>query len=195
MKLPNNVSPNQPISAKDFNAILDALRSLQLRGGPGVTVQQTSGGTTVSVRQVRESLGGIVDITHPFKVTDSTASGVAKITVKSGTVSDIEPTNVATPLTLSAAGTWRVYLDCTLSTAGTITAATVSVTNSSQPSDTNTHAYITLAIVTVVTDESENNSVSAITQGATHSLRFFACNRVVDGGTVAERGSYNFWGF
>lgn len=191
MKLPNEVAPGQGISAKDYNILLRYVRSLTLRGGPGVWVTQTMGGTSVKLAQddsVRS--GGITSIIHPFLVTDASTDTEAKIKVRSGSVNDVVPTGIAPTLqSLTSAGTWRVYLDCTLNTAGAVTAVAVAVVNGAQPDDSDTHAYITLATVTVTAID-EGFTVDEINQLATHSLRFFACGR-----TESVRGSYNFWGF
>ena len=191
MKLPNEVSPGQPISAKDFNNLIRYVRSLQVISGPGIRSTRTLGGTSVSLAP-QETKRGITSLEHPFLVSNASGATTAVVRVKSGTVNDVVPTGIApTDQTLTSAGTWRVYLDCTLSNdaAGTVTAVAVGVTSGAQPSDTRTHAYITIAIVTV-TAITDGFTVSDIEQMATHSLRFFACAR-----TGSVDGSYNFWGF
>lgn len=192
MKLPSPVSPGQPLSAKAFNELLAYVRSLELRSGPGVIVQRSAVGTTVAALAGPAKLGGGPAIlVHPYQAADASASGVAKVRVRTGSINDLVPSSVETDLTLSAAGTWRIYLDCTLNTdaTGAVTAATVSVTSGSQPANTRTHAYITLAIATV-TGTSGDYAVAGLSQLATHSLRFYACGR-----TGSVDGSYNFWGF
>ena len=191
MKTPDFVSPGQPISAKAFNDLVLYVRSLQLRSSPGVRVHSSMAGTTLEIPGQQPGRAGIASITHPFLVADATASGVAGVSVRSGSVNDAIPGNIATVLTFASAGTWRVYLDCTLSddAAGTVTAVALAVTNGAQPVDTRTHAYLTLATATVVAVDG-GFSVSKIDQLATHSLRFFACSR-----TTSANGTYNFWGF
>lgn len=51
MKLPSPVTPGQPLSAKAFNELLAYVRSLELRGGPGIRVQRSMVGTTVSATE------------------------------------------------------------------------------------------------------------------------------------------------
>lgn len=193
MNLPSDVQPGQPISAKDWNNLLRYLRAVKVRGGPGIRVQSSAVGTTIALAEVLEQVlasGG--KLIHPFQVSNASTATVAKVTVRSGSVNDMVPTSVApTELTCTSAGTWRVYLDCTLSNdaAGTITAAAVAVTSGAQPANTRTRAYITLATLTVAAVTGGFN-VTEINQLATHSLRFFACGR--DG---SADGTYNFWGF
>ncbi len=192
MKLPSPVSPGQPLSAKAFNDLLAFVRSLDVRSGPGIRVVRSAVGTTITA-----TVGGVTQrassaLTHPFQVTDSSSGVNASVTVKTGSVNDSIPTGIdPTSHSLTSAGTWRIYLDCTLSAdaAGSITAVAVAVVNGAQPADTRTHAYITLATATVVAITG-GFSVSEINQLATHSLRFHACGR-----DDSVDGSYNFWGF
>ena len=129
MKTPDFVSPGQPISAKAFNDLVLYVRSLQLRSSPGVRVHSSMAGTTLEIPGQQAGRTGISSITHPFLATDATASGVAGVNVRSGSVNDVIPANIAAVLTFASAGTWRVCLDCTLSNdaAGTVTAAAVAV--------------------------------------------------------------------
>lgn len=191
MKLPSPVSPGQPLSAKAFNELLAYVRSLELRSGPGVIVQRSAAGTTVASRtEPAKRGGGPAILTHPFQAADATAEGVAKVRIRTGSINDLVPSSVETDLTLSAAGTWRIYLDCTLNTdsTGAVTAAAISTTSGAQPANTRTHAYITLAIATV-TGSSGAYVVADLSQLATHSLRFFSCNR-----DDSVDGTYHFWG-
>lgn len=193
MNLPSDVQPGQPVSAKAWNDLLRYLRASRVRGGPGIRVQSSAVGTTIALAELIEqalSTGG--KLVHPFQVSNASGATTAKVTVRTGSVNDMVPTSVApTELSLTSAGTWRVYLDCTLSNdaAGTITAAAVAVTSGAQPSNTRTRAYLTLATVEVVALTGGFN-VSTINQLATHSLRFYACGR-----TASVDGTYNFWGF
>lgn len=192
MQIPNDVSPGQPISAKDFNALLRLVRASQLSAGPGLRVQRSAVGVTVALAREAEIKAGSVSLVHPFQVSMANTATVAKVSVRSGSVNDVVATGIAPTLqTLTSAGTWRIYLDCTLNTdaTGAVTAVAVAVTSGAQPANTRTHAYITLALVTVVAVTGGFN-VSAVDQQATHALRFFACGR--DG---SVDGTYNFWGF
>lgn len=192
MKLPNEVSPGQPISAKDFNNLIRYVRSLQVISGPGIRFTRTLGGTSVSLAP-QETKRGITSLEHPFLVSNASSATTAAVRVRGGSVNDVMATGISpTDQFLTSAGTWRVYLDCTLSNdaAGTVTAVAVVATNGAQPANDRTHACITLATATVVAGETEGFVVSEITQLATHSLRFFACGR-----TESVNGTYNFWGF
>lgn len=192
MKLPSPVAPGQPLSAKAFNDLLAYVRSLELRGGPGALVQRSAVGTTISIPGAVRPGTSIGAITHPFQVSNASTATAAKVSVRSGSVNDVVPTGITpTELTCTSAGTWRVYLDCTLSNdaAGTVTAAAVAVTSGAQPANTRTHAYLTLATAAVAAVTGGFN-VTDIAQLATHSLRFYACGR-----TTSADGTYQFWGF
>jgi len=191
MKLPSPVAPGQPLSAKAFNDLLAYVRSIELRGGPGVLVQRSAVGTTVSAT-AKPGTGQPSAITHPFQVSNASTATAAKVSARSGSVNDVVPTGITpTELTCTSAGTWRVYLDCTSSNdaAGTVTAAAVAVTSGAQPANTRTHAYLTLATAAVAAVTGGFN-VTDIAQLATHSLRFYACGR-----DAAVDGTYQFWGF
>lgn len=190
MKTPDFVSPGQPISAKAFNDLVLYVRSLQLRSSPGVRVHSSMAGTTLEIPG-QPTKAGITSIVHPFLVTNASTATAARVQVRSGSVNDVVATGIApTYQTLISAGTWRVYLDCTLNTdaSGTVTAVAVAVTSGAQPANTRTHAYITLATATVVAVDG-GFSVSQIDQLVTHSLRFYACGR-----DASADGTYQFWG-
>lgn len=193
MNLPTDVQPGQPISAKAFNDLLRYLRSVRVRGGPGIRVQSSAVGTTISLAElIEQALTSGGKLTHPFQVSNSSGATTATVRVRSGSVNDVVATGISpTDQSLTSAGTWRVYLDCTLSddAAGNVMAVAVGVTSGAQPSNTRTHAYITLATVTAVA-VTDGFNVGEISQLATHSLRFFACGR-----TGSVDGTYNFWGF
>lgn len=193
MNLPSDVQPGQPISAKAFNDLLRYLRASRVRGGPGIRVTSSAVGTTIALAELVSEVATATKLVHPFQVSNTSTATTATVRVRSGSVNDIVATGIApTDQSLTSAGTWRIYLDCTLSddAAGTVTAVAVAVVNGSQPADTRTHAYITLATATVVAGEAEGFVVSEVAQLATHSLRFFACGR-----SASVDGTYNFWGF
>lgn len=192
MQVPNDVAPGQPISAKDYNALLRLLRASQLSAGPGLRVQRSAVGVTVALAREQTSAPGKTTLVHPFLVSDHSGATTAVVRVRSGSVNDVVATGIEpTDQTLTSAGTWRVYLDCTLANtaAGTVTAVAVAKVAGAQPANTRTHAYITLAVVTVVAITG-GFAVSEIAQQATHSLRFYPCGR--DG---SVDGTYNFWGY
>lgn len=192
MQIPSDVSPGQPISAKDYNALLRYVRSLEPKGGIGVRVQRSISGTTISATEQGSGPAAKLAIVHPFMVTDASTATAAIVRVRSGSVNDSIPTGIDPgDQTLDSWGIWRIYLDCTLNTdaTGAVTAVAVAKVNGAQPENTRTHAYITLATATVAAITG-GFSITAIHQLATHSLRFYACGR-----TESEDGSYNFWGF
>lgn len=190
MKLPSPVTPGQPLSARAFNDLLAYVRSIELRGGPGVLVQRSAVGTTVSAT-AKPGTGQPIAITHPFQVSNASTATAARVSVRKGSVNDVVPTGISpNELTCTSAGTWRIYLDCTISddAAGTVTAAAIAVTSGAQPANTRTHAYVTIATATVAAVTGGFN-VSAVDQLATHSLRFYACGR-----DASSDGTYQFWG-
>lgn len=194
MQIPNDVSPGQPISASSFNALLRLLRASQISGGPGIRVQRSAVGVTVSLARDPVTKAGSVALAlvHPFLVSDVSTGAAAVVHVRSGSVNDVVATAIdPTEHTLTSAGTWRIYLDCTLNTdaAGAVTAVVVAKTSGAQPANTRTHAYITMAIVTV-TAITGGFTATDIAQQATHALRFYPCGR-----TASVDGTYNFWGF
>lgn len=193
MYIPNDVAPGQPVSAKDFNSLLRLIRASQISAGPGLRVQRSSVGVTIALaREEGPSIGGPAKLIHPFQVTDASTATAAIVRVRSGSVNDIVATGIApTDQTLTSAGTWRIYLDCTLNTdaSGAVTAVAGAVTSGAQPANTRTHAYITLATV-VVTAIDGGFAAGEIEQLATHSLRFCSSDR-----DASVDGTYLFWGF
>lgn len=190
--LPSTVTHGQPISANLINEILATIRSLKLSSGPGIICQTTSGGTTVRLAEDIKKVTGITAIEHPFKVANVSTESAAKHHVTEGSVNDVTIGGSDVTVTIPSAGTYVLYLICALSTAGVITGVTMSLA-ASQPADTDTAAHISIAQIIAAS----NGSVVVITeinQLVTHSLRFYACNRVVTDGTVTDRGTYNFWG-
>jgi hypothetical protein len=130
--------------------------------------------------------GGGGDMTLPFKIVDvSPDASTPKIKVIYGTVMDILPTDVNTDLACAATTTY--YLDCTISTAGNVTAAALA-NGASVPADSDTHAFLLVGVVTIT-----GTVVSAIAQSLYFSQGFKACDRVVVEGAVTERGTYEFF--
>jgi hypothetical protein len=185
MKIPSRVSPGSSVSAKDYNDLLDCVKALVPRSGPGIRVQTTAGGTTMGFTGRIPKRGGSSEFTHPFKITDA---GEGIVDVAYGTINDISDT-LSVDLSASDA-TYLVYAEATLDIDGLVTAVNLSTTSSSLPADTDSAAHILLGEVTIT-----DGAVSAMEQAVTHSLRFGACGRTNDGGvTVISRGDYHFWG-
>lgn len=112
MKLPSPVTLGQPLSAKAFNELLAYVRSLELRGGPGVRVQRSMVGTTVSAAE-QAGPAAKPSLILPFKCSIVGAD----ISVSVGYVNGLVPTingvalDAATPPKLTCyAGSNFVYL-------------------------------------------------------------------------------------
>jgi hypothetical protein len=186
MNIPRPVGPGQGISAKMFNDLLDCVKALTPKGGPGIRVNTTAAGTTISFGGAIPKAGSPLTIDHPFKIVQTSDTTVD---ITHGTLNDLVPSPLT--LTISTNGTRVIYLDATLNLAGAITSVAVT-SGASQPADSDTHAYITIGSVVVA-----SSIITTVNQAATHSLRFNACDRVVneDGVTLDNRGTYEFWGF
>lgn len=132
--------------------------------------------------------GGGGEIEHPFQIQAGTAA--LAINVRYGTMQDNEPTGVATEQAITDDATNYVYLDLEVDLNGVFVACTLTIDTSPQPADSDYHGYITLGNVVAA-----GGIITVINQACTHSLRFAMCGRVVDGETLVEPGTYEFWGF
>jgi hypothetical protein len=110
--------------------------------------------------------------THPFKLTDATASGVAKVKVAFGMVNAITPTSMdpADGLTLTVGSSGYVVLAVTTNASGIATSAAISIT-ASVAADTATVGRVALGYVT------SNSSPLSVTcsQSVSNSLRHQQC--------------------
>lgn len=183
MKLPSPVLTGQPVSAKDYNALLAYVRMTTVSGGPGLSVSRSPGGTTLRSNVESSKGGSSASLTHPFQLYATAALVVA---IRYGTVNDLAASG--SPLTLSGDGVHVVYLKCTISLAGAVTAVVIEEAGS-KPADSDGFAYITLGQVTVA-----SSAITLVEQAVTHSLRFGACGRTDNGSAVVTRGTYAFWG-
>ena len=64
-KLPNKVSAGDSIKAKDFNDMIDYLRSITLREGTGYRVNTSAGGTSLNVRPSVGGGGSVAPVVKP----------------------------------------------------------------------------------------------------------------------------------
>jgi hypothetical protein len=180
MSLPvNPVEAGQGVSANGINRMVEELAArTPVNSGVG-HVQQRSGGT-VTTRKPSWSTPaprrGAASF-HPFQVFDASTTGpdVAKIRVRFGQVNSVTPTMDgddldANPTPVLVVITGVIYLELTLDIAGVVTAVEV-LNAASLPAATATEGYITLATVTVTSDQ-----VTAINQSVTASLQYLRCN-------------------
>jgi hypothetical protein len=182
MQLPREPRPGDQLDAAFGAQVIRYLRAITPTGGPGVLVREYAGGTTFQAAPARP--GGSIASIFPFKVLDaSDDTPAAKVSVVFGQVNDVTPTMDGHALDADPAPTLEVisgviYLKCTLDGTGAVTGVEV-LNAAAKPADDATHAYITLATVTVASD-----AVTAINQSVTHSLRLRKCG-------VADM---HFWG-
>jgi hypothetical protein len=132
-------------------------------------------------------VGGGGNITHPFQLYAGTDAN--DIVVRYGTIMDIAPTDVATDIALTDDATNYIFIESTLNVGGIITAASIETNTTGLPANADLAAYILIGNVLMASGE-----ITAINQAITHSLRFTACGRIVEGESVTERGTYEFWG-
>lgn len=95
------------------------------------------------------------------------------VKVKFGQVNSITPTGIATNIDVSGTdGTWSIYLDCTLDSAGAVTAAAVSSATTGVPADTYDHAYKLIGEADVA-----SSLITAVRYSLLFSQGFVACGR------------------
>lgn len=132
--------------------------------------------------------GSGTGITPPLYLAVSAANPTTKVQVKSGTVGGIIPTNVATDITVSGTdGTWYIFIDATIDSAGDVTAAAISSNTTGVTADSSTHAYYLVGTVTVA-----SSVITAVTPTLMFSQEFAACGRdTADPSTTP--GTYYFF--
>ncbi len=86
--------PGQPVLAEDFNALLDWVQRVEVRGGPGLRVSRTAAGTFITVVPSPLAVGGGV---FEVQVTAGPGGGQA-VRVGRGLVEGIEPVIDGVPL-------------------------------------------------------------------------------------------------
>ena len=134
--------------------------------------------------------------TYPFQLTDGTVVlGTPLLAVASGTMQDIVPTGgVGSTVSLGSTGTFNVYLDTTVDLYGNVTACALTASTSAMPANTSYDGYIMLGQV-VVANVGGHNTITSISQFATHSLRCGIAGRQVVSGSLSVPGTFEFWGF
>ncbi len=182
MQLPREPRPGDNLDGAWGAQVVRYLRAITPRGGPGVRVAGSSGGTTFSAAP-----GGLAAVAaaHPFEVLDASTTGpaAAKVTVRFGQVNSVTPTTGgsapdADPAPALTVVSGVVYLRVNLDVDGIVTSAEI-LSGATLPAQTETEGYLTLATVTVASD-----AVTAINQAVTHSLGHQLCGAAV----------HNFWG-
>ncbi len=124
VQIPSEPRRGEPLEAAWGVQVVRALRSLLLRGGPGVLVTTTPSGTTISAIGRRGSGAAATEPDCPFDITiapDETSALFA--TFRAGTINQLLPDNYLDGVEVPASGTKYLVLSCTV-TSGAITGAT-----------------------------------------------------------------------
>lgn len=171
MNLPSDVQPGQPISAKAFNDLLRYLRSVRVRGGPGIRVQSSAVGTTISAAE-RAAERAVSAPPSPYVPPLRCSLMGTKISVAPGYVNGLVPTingvaldAATTPKLTCYTGANFVYLKTagiidTTTGVETVSRAVVEIAQTA-PDDTATaYAWTAYQILTQFTYDSENPPTS-----------------------------------
>ncbi len=116
-KLPNKVNAGDSIKAKDFNDMVDYLRSITLREGTGYRVNTSAGGTSLNVRPSVGGGGSVAPVVkpRPLEVTLSRPAYANEIDtelqelqalawVHLGYIGGVKPDNIYSELVLVRSG-------------------------------------------------------------------------------------------
>ena len=158
MKLPSLVTPGQPLSAKAFNELLAYVRSLDLRGGPGIRVQRSMVGTTVSAAE--QAVQAVQASAKPYIPPFMCSLAGVKISVAPGYVNGQVPTvngvalDAVVPPTLTCySGSNVVYLKTagiidTETGAETVARAVVEVAQTAPEDSVTAYAWTAYQVIT-----------------------------------------------
>lgn len=191
MQAPRQPSPNMTL--RDLTLWAQAahryMMSLSISGSPGISVNQSPRGCTISIKKSQpvRNKGGAAPaaVVYPFAIEDATdrstpSTPIAKVTVGWGTIENYVPTmdgdslTLGNPHTFSAAGTYVGYIDFT---GGGATIGWVDIGSTPVPSDDSTHTYCVIGQVKVVVDGSGYSiSVPDIEQGVFNSFKVRYCS-------------------
>lgn len=172
-----------PILAADLNKISDFASNLTFTAQAPLYFRQINGSLMLYLRKF--TTGG--SSAFPFKVYSKSSGSTGAIAINFndgfvGQVNSITPqiggVDIGPPdnplLTISGDG--AIYLNCTFTGSSSISA--ISVNLGTQPSQTATHAYITIATITDFT--AGTPPTFTINQVVTHSLFFRRCGGTND---------------
>lgn len=203
---PRPVIPGQSVRADDYNKLLDFVRSLQIRQGIGIRLTQQTNGTIVSLQATPQSAAGgsSGSIIHPFQITDASDATAAKVNIRFGMLNNLTPTKddgvtelgTLTVLALTppaTSGTWIIFMAVAIVSDDTIAVPAIDYvyivaqkdwTEAGDGGDPALLGYQIIAEVDVVAgdglaDPPTFDSVTAIRQVVTHSLRHQICGRQV----------------
>jgi hypothetical protein len=110
------------------------------------------------------------------------------VRVRTGTVGGIIPTGVAASIDVSGTdGTWYIFIDATIDSAGDVTAAAISSNTTGVTADSSTHAYYLIGTVTVAAAV-----ITAVAPTLAFSQEFAACGRDPADPTTTP-GTYSFF--
>ena len=168
------------LTARAMNSIVAAIRRNRITPGPNQLLSQDGGGTQVWDRRRRAQIS--ISVPQPFKISNASEGSTAKVTVALGDVDDgftggIVPKiggvfiSAATAPKLTVV-TGSVYLDCTMDAAGQFTAVDIG-NAASLPSNTSTHRYRQLGLVTVTAGTTASVAVASpqtVTTSVSHKL-------------------------
>ncbi len=149
-KLPNKVSAGDSIKAKDFNDMVDYLRSITLREGTGYRVNTSAGGTSLNVRPSVGGGGSVAPVVkpRPLEVTLSRPSYIDPETlpiidpetqfmfwVYAGNVEGTQLDNIReTFIGQKSSLSTRVYMQCTMGQLAEISVTGLSIVIDTTPS-------------------------------------------------------------
>lgn len=146
---PRNMSQRRSMPAEQFERSIDQIPDSPGGGGGG---------------------GGTAPIL-PFTIQDVSDTG-PRISVFFGTVEDLTPVDIATPLTLTPDTTNTIFLDCDVDADGEITDALVDINTTGVPADTWEKAYILIGYAIAA-----GTGIFQINQSLYFSQAMQACGR------------------
>lgn len=147
-------------------------------------------GFGLELDQIKSPLasGGGGTMVLPFSITDVSPDAMTPtINVVFGTVMDIPPTDIATPIEIDDDETNTVYLENTLDADGNVTASAVMFTTGALPDSDDDTAILLIGIVVVA-----SGVITSISQSLYFSQGFKACDRD-PGDPATTPGTYEFF--
>ena len=174
-QLPPEPQSSSPLSAAWGRQLVRYLRAITPRNSPTVRVRMGAGGTTFD--GAARARRGLAAATHPFRVTDASAGGTAKVRIQAGTVNNLMPTVpsegdvslAATPAPTPTVTHPHIVLKVTTDNTGAVTDA-VMQNLASVPADTSTAGYLLIATLTIA-----GGKVTQVQQFVSTSVQHIMC--------------------